>query len=177
MSQKWVYTGINALTRQQQVLLLEDIKKYPWFGVHDNINIPFRAFQQRIENQNHFDSGTAATILVLKSPLARWPDRDLRMHQRALGADNLIPGDEIFMLAAGAGPRIDSHVISVVLQFLVESPDFDFETYAFKEDRIFSSFPIWPSTTDRKGVHSSSVCTQDRTYRGCVLRGECACSR
>jgi hypothetical protein len=141
MSQKWVYTGINALTQQQQVLLSEDIKKYPWFGVHDNINIPFRAFQQQIGNQNHFDSGTAVTILVLKNPLARWPDRDLRIHQRALGADNLIPCDEIFMLAAGAGPQIDSYAISLVLQFLVESPDFDFETYAFKEDQIFSSFP------------------------------------
>jgi hypothetical protein len=104
MSQKWLYTGINTLTRQQQVLLLEDIKKYPWFGVHDNINILFKAFQQRLANQNHFDSGTAATILVLKSPLALWPDRDLRVHQRALGADHPISGDEIFMLAAVAGP-------------------------------------------------------------------------
>ncbi len=138
MSQTWVYKGINALAEQQQVLLLEDIKKYPWFGVHDNINIPFRAFEQRIGNQNHFDSGTAATILVLKSPLARWPDRNLRIQQKALGAVNLICGDEVFMLAADAGPRIDSHAISLVLRFLVDSPDFDLETYAFKEDRIFS---------------------------------------
>jgi hypothetical protein len=141
MSQKWVYRGINALAQQQQVQLLEDIKKYPWFGIYDNVNIPFRAFQQRIGNQNHFDSGTAATILVLKSPLARWPDRDLRMHQMALGADNLISGVDIFMLAAGAGPRIDSHAISVVLQYLVESPDFDFQTYKFKEEPMFSFRP------------------------------------
>lgn len=60
------------------------------------------------------------------------------MHQRALGADNPISGDEIFMLAADAGPQIDSHAISVVLQFLVDSPGFDFETYAFKKDLIFS---------------------------------------
>jgi hypothetical protein len=77
ISQKWVYIRINTLTQQQQVLLLEDIKKYPWFGIHDNINIPFRSFQQWIGNQNHFDSGTAVTILVLKSPLTHWPDRDL----------------------------------------------------------------------------------------------------
>ena len=77
MSQKWVYGGIDALAQQQHVLLLEDIKRYLWFGVHDNINILFRAFQQWIGNQNHFDSGTAVTILVLKSPRAHWPDRDL----------------------------------------------------------------------------------------------------
>ena len=118
MSQKWVYGGIDALAQQQQVLLLEDIKRCPWFGIHNNINIPFRAFQQRIGNQNHFDSGTVVTILVLKSCRAHWPNRDLRMHQRALGADNLILGDKIFMLAIDAGPRINSQAISVVLQHL-----------------------------------------------------------
>ena len=80
MSQKWVYGGIGALAQQQQVLLLKDIKRCLWFGVHDNINIPFRAFQQRIGNQNHFDNGTVVTILVLKSRRAHWPDRDLQMH-------------------------------------------------------------------------------------------------
>ena len=56
--------------------------------------------------------------------------------QRALGAENLISGDEIFTLAAAAGPQIDPHAISVVLRFLVDSPDFDFESYAFKDDHI-----------------------------------------
>jgi hypothetical protein len=141
MSQKWVYRGVATLAQQQQVQLLEDIKKYPWFGTHDNINIPFRTFQQRIGNQNHFDSGTAATILVLKTPLARWPDRDLRIRQRALEADNLISGDSIFMLAAGAGPRLDCHAIYAVLRFLVDSPEFDLETYEFKNDPMFSHRP------------------------------------
>jgi len=142
MSQKWVYRGINALTMQQQVMLLKDVKKYPWFGVHDNVNIPFKAFQQRIDNQNHFDSGTAATILVLKNnPLARWPDRDLRLHQRALGAGDLISGDEILILEADSGPRIHSHAASLVLRFLVDSPGFDFENYAFKDDPMFSPCP------------------------------------
>ena len=63
------------------------------------------------------------------------------MHQRALSANNLILGDEIFMLTMDAGPRINSRTISVVLQFLVESPDFNFETYASKEDQIFSPYP------------------------------------
>lgn len=34
----------------------------------------------------------------------RWSDRDLRMHQRALGTDNTISGDEIFMLVMDAEP-------------------------------------------------------------------------
>ena len=86
ISQKWIYIGINALAQQQQALLVEKIKMYPWFDIYDNINILilFRAFQQQVENQNHFDNGTVATILVLKNPLACWPDRNLQMHQRTL---------------------------------------------------------------------------------------------
>jgi hypothetical protein len=126
MCQKWVYTGIDTLAEQQQVLLLEDIKKYPWFSIHDNINVPFRAFQQWIENQNHFDSGTTATILVLKTPLAHWPDRELQMCQKALGVEDLISGNDIFMFDRDARPQIDPHTISMVLRFLVELPDFDF---------------------------------------------------
>ena len=104
MSQKWVYKGIRALTSQQQVTLLEDIKIHPWFGMHDNVNIPFRAFQQRLGNRNHFDSGTAATILVLKNPHVRWPDRNLRIQQKILGAKNLISGEDIVMLEVDSGP-------------------------------------------------------------------------
>ena len=105
MSQKWIYIGINALAQQQQALLVEKIKMYPWFDIHDNINIfiPFRAFQQQVENQNHFDGETVATILVLKNPLTHWPDRNLQMHQRTLSVNNLISGEDILKLAKKAG--------------------------------------------------------------------------
>ena len=76
MSQKWVYDGIETLSAQQNTKLLKDIKSFPWFGVHDNVNIAFKAFQQRLSNQSHFDSGTAATIIVIKDPNACRPQRD-----------------------------------------------------------------------------------------------------
>ena len=72
------------------------------------------------------------------------------MCQKALGAEDLISGNDIFMLNRDAGPRIDPHAISVVLRFLVESPDFDFETYAFKEDLIFSCCPTGHQLPIRK---------------------------
>ena len=93
------------------------------------------------------------------------------MHQRALGADNMISGDEIFMLAMDAGPRIDSQAISVVLQFLVESPDFGFETYVFKEDRLFLPCPPGHQLPIGKDYILSQyvVRTPDSTYRGSIL--------
>lgn len=174
ISQKWVYMGINALTQQQQVQLIEDIKKYLWFGIHNNINIPFRAFQQWLKNKNHFDSRTAVIISVLKNPLVCWPDRKLQLQQRALGANNLISGNDIFMLTADAGPQIKSYTISAVLQFLIKSPDFNFNSYAFKEDQIFShhssghQLPIGkeyiPSQYVLKMAHIKEASYEGNTY-------------
>ncbi|KAH9953951.1 hypothetical protein BC827DRAFT_1158994 [Russula dissimulans] len=63
MSQKWPYDGIEALSKRAHLDMVQDIARYPWFGIHDNVNIPFRVYQQRLDNQSHFDSGTAGTII------------------------------------------------------------------------------------------------------------------
>ena len=73
MSQKWSYDSIERLSARIHKALLEDIAKYPWFGTHDNINIPFRVYEQRLANQSHFDCGMAATIFVIKDPAAICP--------------------------------------------------------------------------------------------------------
>jgi hypothetical protein len=70
MSQKWAYCAIKAISEQIHITLLDNILHYPWFGCHDNINLPFKVYEQWISNQSHFDSGTAATILVIKDPNA-----------------------------------------------------------------------------------------------------------
>ena len=70
MSQQWAYSAIEHLAKCGQLSLQKDIKKYPWFGTHDNINIPLKVYEQTLSNQSHFDSGTAATIIVLKDPAA-----------------------------------------------------------------------------------------------------------
>src|SRR6267142_3581131 len=56
MSQKWAYHAIKHLSEQIHITLLEDIECYPWFGCHDNINLPFKVYEQRLTNQSHFDS-------------------------------------------------------------------------------------------------------------------------
>ncbi|KAG0316252.1 hypothetical protein BG000_004923 [Podila horticola] len=35
-----------------------------WYLIHDNINMAFRKYDQRIENQDSFESGTAATLII-----------------------------------------------------------------------------------------------------------------
>jgi hypothetical protein len=46
MSQKWLYTGIEMLAARSRHHLQNDIEQYPWFGAHDNVNIPFRVYEQ-----------------------------------------------------------------------------------------------------------------------------------
>ncbi len=80
------------------------------------------------------------------------------------------------MLAMDAGPRINSRTISVVLQFLVESPNFNFETYASKEDQIFSPYPSGHQIPIRKEYIPSQYVLktahiEEASYKGnaCVL--------
>jgi hypothetical protein len=102
MSQKLAYSGIEALSKTKQLALLEDIKRYPWFGAHDNLNLPFRAYEQRLHNQSHFDSGTAATVFVIKDPLAVPPDNSALRERIALSAkDPMIFLSSKGMLAHG----------------------------------------------------------------------------
>src|ERR1700722_4409501 len=139
MSQKWAYSGIEALSKTKQLALLEDIKRYPWFGAHGNLNLPFRAYEQRLHNQRHFDSGTAATVFIIKDPLAVPPDNSALRKQIALGAKDPITFKDILKLEMDASPRINARAISRVLSFLTGTPSFEFETYPHKDHPVFAS--------------------------------------
>jgi hypothetical protein len=103
----------------------------------NNINIPFRVYKQRLHNQSHFDSGTAATIIIIKNPTAIRPDNRAFQHQRALGAPNPITYKEILKLEQAAAPRLRERAIHCVLSFLIDSPDFDLASYAHKDNPVF----------------------------------------
>lgn len=129
MSQKWAYDGIERLSGRVQKALLEDIAKYPWFGTHDNINIPFRVYEQRLANQSHFDCGTAATIFIVKDPAAVRPSNQAFQRQQAIGAKDPITYKDVMKLEFAASARIRARAIHRVLLFLTDAPDFAFETY------------------------------------------------
>jgi hypothetical protein len=130
MSQKWAYRGIEQLSGQVRSSLLDEIEKYPWFGTHDNINIAFKVYEQRLNNQSHFDSGTAATIFIIKDPAAISPNNLAFQQKRAIGAKDLITWEDILELEATAGLRIRRRAIHQVLSFLFNAPAFDFKSYS-----------------------------------------------
>ena len=109
----------------------------PLFGTHDNINLPFCVYEQRLHNQSHFDSGTAATIIVIKDLSAVKPDLQAFQCQRALGAKNPITYKDILKLEQDAAPRLRKRAIHRVWHFLIDSTDFHFDTYEHKQNKIF----------------------------------------
>jgi hypothetical protein len=141
MSQKWAYSGIETLSDRVRLTLLDDLQKYPWFGAHDNLNMPFRVYEQRLDNQSHFDSGTAATVFIIKDPAAVCPDNAAIQAQIALGAKNPITLMDIIQLEWDAAPRIHTQAIFHVLNILTGAAAFDFETYEHRDDALLSPPP------------------------------------
>ena len=137
MSQKWVYSAIDKLYQNVQNTMRDDLKNFPWFGSHDNLNLPFKVYEQRI-TQSHFDSGTAATIFVIKDPSAIRPAFQDLQRQRSLGACNPITLTDIYKLERDASARHRSRRISLVLSMLTAAPKFDYESYSGKGNHVFS---------------------------------------
>ena len=67
MSQKWAFQGINTLAEHANAELRRQIHELKLFFLfsHDNINRQFWVFEQRVDRQTTFDSGTASTIYLV----------------------------------------------------------------------------------------------------------------
>ena len=148
MCQKWAYDGIERLSACVRKALHNDIANYPWFGTHDNINIPFRVYEQRLSNQSHFDCGTAATIFVIKDPIAIRPSNHAFQQQQSVGAQDPITYKDVIKLEFSASTRIRACAVYKVLSFLTDAPAFSFETYdanyhdAFKPPTPVHQLPL-----------------------------------
>jgi hypothetical protein len=138
MSQKWSYNGIQALSERARKAMSEDIVKHPWFGMHDNVNIAFKVFEQRLDNQSHFDSGTAGTIIIIKDPACVIPDYAASRDKLIDGINNPVTFWDIIQLDSEASGRLKAFTVHLILRFLVDAPDFDFENYKHNDNVLFS---------------------------------------
>lgn len=142
MSHSWVYHLIDKLSEVSRLRMLEDICNHPFYASHDNLNLAFKVYDQRTNKQNHFDSGTAATVYILKTPSVEWPLRKNYQLQRAHQTQKSITAPKIMRLKRAAAPRICTQAIYRVIKFLIDTPDFDFDTYRYRSlADIFSPLP------------------------------------
>jgi len=92
MSHKTMYWCIEQIALSAHSSLANDIIWYPWFGSHDNINISFCVYEKWLTNPSHFDSGTTATIIVIKDLTCKFLNPFMAQEQLITGSRNPILG-------------------------------------------------------------------------------------
>ena len=138
MSQKWSYNGIQTLSEKARKAMTEDMSKYPWFGMHDNVNIAFKIYEQRLNNQSHFDSGTAGTIIIIKDPACIAPNYADSRIKFTEGVSNPITFKDIIELESKASERLKAFAVHLILKFLTDAPEFEFDNYKYNDSAVFS---------------------------------------
>jgi hypothetical protein len=142
MSHKWTGNAVGRISKQSMEEVVELMQHFPWLISHDNVQIPFRVFSQRLDNQGEFGNGTAATVYIKRNakPLSDTANDDLKKC-RAAGMLNPLTELDILDLADRSFPRIKAHAVYQVLRLLLENPEFDYKRYIGKRSTVLQPPP------------------------------------
>lgn len=142
MSHKWTSNAVETMSKNAMTEVVNMIQKYPFFVSHDNVNIPFRVFSQRLDNKGEFGNGTAATVYVKRNakPLHMDENRNLQ-ETRAEGLKKPLQPLEIMNMDLESAGRIQDRMCDEVLQFLIGSPKFDLKTYVHGDSLLLQRLP------------------------------------
>ncbi|KIL55562.1 hypothetical protein M378DRAFT_113742 [Amanita muscaria Koide BX008] len=133
MSHKWTCNAVGRISKSCTEEMLQLMDMYPWLLTYDNLNIPFRVFSQRLDNQGDFGSATAATVYIKRSAVPLSSNANWSLQEtRAEGLKNPLTPLDILILSQKSYPRIHSHTKYQVLQVLLEASDFELPTYAHR---------------------------------------------
>ncbi|KII93855.1 hypothetical protein PLICRDRAFT_102389 [Plicaturopsis crispa FD-325 SS-3] len=134
MSHKWTSNAVATMSENAMNEVVSMIQKYPFFISHDNINIPFRVFSQRLDNKSEFGNGTAATVYVKRNAQPLPVDANMNLQEiRAEGLKKPLEIAEIVEMDVESAPRIRDRMCYQVLRFILDSPEFDLKTYEQKD--------------------------------------------
>ncbi|TFK58743.1 hypothetical protein BDN72DRAFT_781667 [Pluteus cervinus] len=137
MSHRWACKAVGTMSKSAMDEVTQLIKLFAWLLSYDNINIPFRVFSQRLDNQGEFGNGTAATVYIKRSAkrLPESENESLRK-QRAGGLGNPIDAPFIMKLALKDQGITRPFLVYHVLRILLETPDFDLGSYPGRESTL-----------------------------------------
>ncbi|KAJ7456332.1 hypothetical protein B0H11DRAFT_2160949 [Mycena galericulata] len=109
--------------------------RFPWLMSYDNFLLAFKV-------KTLLGNGTAGTVYIKRSavPLPPTANRSLQ-ESRAEGLRKPLTALEIAEIAEISESRRRSHTIFVVLKFLLDAPDFDFETYSQRDHSLLQQPP------------------------------------
>ncbi|KAJ7745180.1 hypothetical protein DFH07DRAFT_749051 [Mycena maculata] len=137
MSNKWTGDAVGRISdaTMKELKLLMD--KFPWLMSYDNVLLPFKVFSQRVDKKTIKGNGTAGTVYIKRSAVPLSPAANRLLQEfRAEGLRKPLTAFEIFEISEISEARRQSHTISIVLRSLLDSPEFDFETYTHCEHSL-----------------------------------------
>ena len=142
MSHKWACNAVGRISLSCSKEMHSLMETFPWLLTYDNINIPFRVFSQRLDNQTEFGNATAATVYIKRSatPLSQAANRDLQ-ETRAEGLKNPLTSFDIMSLTFASYPHIDQQAKYETLRILLDSSDFDMQTYKCRDSPLLRPPP------------------------------------
>lgn len=142
MSHSWAVRAFKRISARALEELCCAIHLHPWRIGHDNINLPFVSFSQRLDNQSHFDSGATGSVFM-KPSAPQEPalvSMDLQEARRE-GRKNPITVLDVLRLDQVAAPRLHQWKVHYVLRYLLECPEFKLAQYPHCKDPLLSPPP------------------------------------
>ena len=141
MCMKWTTDCISdiAANARQEFLRIRDNSF--WLMSHDNLNIAFQVYSQRLNNQTHFDSGTAAIVYVKPNVEKIHPSLPAMLrNKRAKGLKTPITAVDLISMENSATRTRRPFLVYEVLQVLLLSAEFDIKQYKHRES-VFLNAP------------------------------------
>ncbi|KAI5891102.1 uncharacterized protein SCHCODRAFT_02580387 [Schizophyllum commune H4-8] len=143
MSHKWTGNAVDKISQRamNEVVALMQANS-AWLISHDNVQLPFRVFSQRLDKNTTFGSGTAATVYFKRSatPLASEVNAELK-RTRAEGLNKPLDLLWIAERENEVAPHLRMQAIHEILRVIVEAPEFDFATYSDKNNACLERPP------------------------------------
>ncbi|KIK79099.1 hypothetical protein PAXRUDRAFT_162190, partial [Paxillus rubicundulus Ve08.2h10] len=172
MSHKWSVHSFNTMSTNALEKVCQKAHTGPFVLSHDNVNIPFHTFSQRLNKQSHFDSGMAATVYFQPNTPPEPPLSNRTLQQfHEEGRKHPLTIHEIFELEVKSAASQYEHDICCILQYHTGSPKFDLKTYEHKDHQFFSpltlveKLPCGPQFITEQHI-LSTVHIEEASYKG-----------
>ncbi|KAJ7812306.1 hypothetical protein B0H14DRAFT_3090506 [Mycena olivaceomarginata] len=138
MSNKWTGDAVERISDAAMGEMKQLMDRLPWLLSYDNALLPFKIFSQRIDKKSLLGNGTAATVYIKRSALALPPMANRSLQEFRLDALG------IFEISETSTVRQHTHTVFTILKFLIDSPEFNFESYSHHDSSVFA----WPAVRE-----------------------------
>ncbi|KAJ6448999.1 hypothetical protein C8R45DRAFT_849982 [Mycena sanguinolenta] len=142
MSNKWTGNAVGRISDAAMDEMKDLMDRFPWLLSYDNVRIAFKIFSQRIDKKSLVGNGTAATVYLKRSAVALPSTANRSLQElRIDGLHRPLTVIEIFEISEKSNERRHTHTVFTVLQFLLNSAEFDSESYSARDSPVFQ----WPA--------------------------------